>query len=150
MTDLTFLCAHKNSVFVELQASGISMLVQTEDVKMKPLFWLEDSPVYKGDFVYHKNLRATGHVVGLTKPNDVRVKFSNEEHARACLSSNLSITPFAKPKTERKGWINIWKCSSSMSVSTGSQVYTNKEAALRGLLGDTVDLVDTIEITWME
>jgi len=147
MTDLTFLCAHENNVFVELSAGGVSLLLQVDDVKMKPLFWLKGSPVYKGDVIYHVNL-GEGVVAGVDGRGDTKVNYNGEKWVN--LPSNLSLTPFVKPKTERKGWINIWKCSSSIGVSTGSRVYTNKEAALRELHGDTVDLVDTIEITWME
>jgi len=150
MTDLTFLCAHKNSVFVELSASCDSLLLHSDEVKMKPLFWLEGKPVYKGDVVYHVT---AGKGIVARKSGvccDIQVEFSTNNYVWDCLESNLSLTPFAKPKTERKGWINLWKGSSGIGVSTGNIIYTNKEAALRELLGDTVDLVDTIEITWME
>jgi hypothetical protein len=145
MTDLTFIAAHKNSVFVELSALTDALLLHSEEVKMKPLFWLEGEPVYKGDVVYHVNL-GEGVIVSADDWEETIVNFGNGDEW--CYRPLLS---FAKPKTERKGWINIWKCSSSIGVSTGSQVYANKEAALRGLLGlcDN-DLVDTIEITWME
>jgi len=149
MTDLTFIYAHKNSVFVEISTSGVSLLLQADDVKMKPLFWLGGKPIYKGHIIYH-----TVHGKGIVARKswvcgDIEVEFTKEHYVWDCLESNLSLTPFAKPKTERKGWINIWKCSSSIGVSTGSQVYTDKEEALLGLVGDD-DLVDTIEITWME
>ena len=148
MTDLTFLCAHKNSVFVELSASCDSLLLHSDEVKMKPLFWLEGSPVYKGDIVYHITAGKGIAVKQIYLSSDPAIKFDKEDFIWSCLESNLSLTPFAKPKTERKGWINIWKCSSAIGVSTGSQVYITKEEALAGLCEH--GLIDTVEITWME
>jgi len=147
MTDLTFIAAYKNSVFVELSVKCDALLLHSDEVKMKPLFWLEGSPVYKGDIVYH-NHAGKGIVTSAENYEVIGVKFNNDNYASACCCWNLSLTPFAKPKTERKGWINIWKCSSSIGVSTGSQVYADKEEALLGLVGHY--LLDTIEITWME
>jgi len=80
MTDLTFLCAHKNSVFVELSASRDSLLLHSDEVKMKPLFWLGGKPVYKGQIIYH-----TVHGKGIVARKswvcrDIEVEFTKEHY----------------------------------------------------------------------
>ena len=100
-------------------------------LRMAPLFWLEDKPVYKGDILYRK-LPGTNEIQELTVQSiencteDPFIRFEQENQAeyvdnrRQCLYWN-------KPKQKKQGWINVYPNDDNQR--TCLHTYTTKEFA---------------------
>lgn len=118
----------KQEVVYENQ-DGFLCYATSNKIKMAPLCWLEDKPVYEGDILYRK-LPGTNEIQELTAQcieetyGDVFIQFGlcNAEYAdnrRQCLY-------WTKPKQKKQGWINVYPDDNQ---HIGLNTYTTKAFA---------------------
>lgn len=103
--------------------------LETYGLKMLPLFFVEDKPVYPGDALYVKQY-GEKWVVTLEDYTQFKPDWCT----------------WNKPKVKKEGWVNIYK-NSIGCVSAGA-VYPTKEEAEYYIGGTNV--IDTVHIKWEE
>lgn len=117
---------------------GITII---SNLRMKPLFWVEGKPVYKGDVLWH---------------NVGKCSVSVDDHGAreglfVCkgLTYDFKFTTWEKPKVKREGWVNIYPRISSGSNQSRSvqSIYGTKCEADNNALGDRIACV---RIEWEE
>lgn len=83
-----------------------------DKIKMAPLCWLEDKPVYKGDILYRK-LPGTNEIQELTVQSiekcteDPFIRFEQENQAEYADNRRKNLS-WTKPKQKKQGWINVY------------------------------------------
>jgi len=107
------------------------------EFRMKPLAWVEDKPVYKGDTLYH---RARDTVTAVDQ-YEKGVIVQSEDYTAGAFLENLSWIKSPR-KVRREGWINIYK-----GGEIGQYAHDTEELAKREV--DTF-YVATIKIEWEE
>lgn len=103
------------------------------DLKIAPLGYIDDLPVYAGDSVYHIYVQKSGVVVGASdKKNidDIDVKYGN-----GTFGAQLSNLSWEKPKVKKVGWVNLYMKEGYLNSEIHHRVecrtapYTTKELA---------------------
>lgn len=84
-----------------------SYTFEQSNLRMAPICWIEDKPVYKGDILYIKDINQTDIVVGI-HPN--REEFLSFKETGACYKDNRNnLLSWTKPKQKKQGWINCYR-----------------------------------------
>lgn len=96
-------------------------LANRGQLRMAPLCWVEDKPVYKGDVLWHIR---RGRIVA---SHMIDGKFLCEEGIDSGdRVENLTWTP---PRVKREGWVNIYPKPTEELVASVSHAHASKEKA---------------------
>lgn len=132
----------QNRVICQYKTTGtFNNPISVDELRMVPLAWVEDRPVYCGDMLYHTDYgkitalasRASGQVLiaqGVERDLDLYIKGCTWEPV----------------KIKREGWINIYESTASCRRNS-SHIYLCKEDA------DNVaapDRIACVPVTWEE
>lgn len=127
---------------------------QASSMRLAPLLWVEDKPVYLGDDLYVNNDRP--YCTDYNKGDQVKVAAlsMNGNIQTSCgyylRHSDLTWTP---PSVKREGWINVYSIDGeegSIAARTSSVAYKTKEEA--NLVSKTIrpNRIACIRIEWEE
>lgn len=130
------------------QCSGRETLFvcSVSELRRAPLAWVEGKPVYRGDVLY----RGTSQVVVIGAANEtVAVETVAGAVGDLAGTSDLTWEP-VKPKTKRKGWINLYANSEGDKPMVSRHVCLTRCAADE--LADMVrsERLACIEVEWEE
>lgn len=132
---------NEKEIAIDFESEGICLFcgeLSTKNLRMAPLFWLEDKPVYTGDVVYlQKCDKRDGQARIIYSVVGLQVWFDSGTNV-----PDSSYITWKKPKTKREGWINVY------TNYTGGEIYLTQEDARNGAMDGSV--IDTIKITWEE
>ena len=122
---------------------------------MAPLCEIEGKPVYVGDELWYSDASVSTRI-RVTGYNDKVDDFSGlkgiiQESLRECYKvgnetwAGITNWSWEKPKKKKTGWVNVYPCLFQRNET--SVIYKSKETALQQAASD---IIDTVEITWME
>lgn len=101
-----------NQCVLLYEETNTYVVSSADNLRMKPLAWVEGKPVYKGDVLYvtdglhkGKSVVANGNLVynqllGSFLPIESNSSYENK--------ANIKYLTWNKPKVKKEGWINIY------------------------------------------
>lgn len=118
--------------------AGTYEIYESEDIRMAPLCWVEERPVYKGDVLWHK---IGNYFVTVEHPGDAEY-FTCEKG-----TFEYRYLTWTQPKVKREGWVNIYRRSVYGQERAPDGVYATEQIANEGA---TNYRIACIRIEWEE
>ena len=128
-----------------VRAHGNLFLVPPANLRMAPLCWVEDKPVYKGDRLWssytkegEKTERIASHVIEANGTFYLQYEGGGDW----AMDGSCSFLSWIPPKVKKSGWMNIYK-----DKAMGRYIHDTKNAADSAA---TIGRIGCVEIHWEE